>query len=342
MSIKLYDVTNDTVIRSTVGIAHTTYKFAIDQLCPLIDRLDIQRNPQSAKMYQKMQEDILQGAILPPITVAFVKGNTELNKENAQKYISENIQSGFILDGIQRLSAIQRIHNQPELLEKLNYDQKLYLTFVISPSHDTLLYRMITLNNGQKPMSPRHQIEALYSYMDFDSKVKLHTEKSQTRSRSEGFKKANIIKAYLGYMNKSPIVDNNKIIESKMDELLVNRIIENRKAEGEQEFSDVLELIHRLCEAEETYKWFTVDNNIIGFCASIRLSYNDIKNIKPVDFYSSISNLETFINEYLERSKINVGTERRRAVSNFIKDFHICKDFEESEISQHFMDKGYI
>lgn len=34
---------------------------------------------------------------------------------------------------------------------------------------DRLLYRMITLNNGQKPMSARHQIEILASNMfDFD------------------------------------------------------------------------------------------------------------------------------------------------------------------------------
>ena len=45
----------------------------------------------------------------------------------------------------------------------------LYANLLICESMDRLLYRMITLNNGQKPMSARHQIEILAgNIFDFD------------------------------------------------------------------------------------------------------------------------------------------------------------------------------
>lgn len=45
--------------------------------------------------------------------------------------------------------------------DKLDMSRILYCNILISDSMDRLLYRMITLNNGQKPMSARHQIEIL-------------------------------------------------------------------------------------------------------------------------------------------------------------------------------------
>ncbi len=344
MSIELYDIAADQVIRSTVGIGKTSYQFALDNLCPLIDRLDIQRNPLSGKMYKKMQEDILKGAILPPITVAFVTENVELGIREVNSYINENIRTGFILDGIQRLSALKRINEEPQLFDDLNTDTPLYINVVLSPSKDTLLYRMITLNNGQKPMSPRHQIEALYDFTEqFDSDaIELHTEKSQRRARSKGFKKADVIKAYTAYLGRSYNVDNKKIIESKMDELLFTKIIDNKKEQDEQEFDDVLQLIDNLSQNEGAYKWFTTENNIIGFCSAIRSSYEILNTENPDDFENEVEKFETYFNEYLDRSKIKIGTERRKAVHNFIADYDTCRTLDVSDLNEYFLDKGYI
>jgi hypothetical protein len=334
MSIKIFDIENDSVIRSTVGIGKTTYDYALKKLCPLIDRLDIQRNQLASKMYTKMQEDISDGAILPPITLAFVKENVNFTRDNIEVFIKENISEGFILDGIQRLSAIRRIDEELNLNRNFNKNTTLYVNIVISPSKDTLLYRMITLNNGQKPMSPRHQIEALSNYtLNFDSDVlPLHTEKNQKRSRSIGFKKSDIIKAYIAYMSNDYRIDNKKIIESKMDELLVDKIITNKKKDNEEEFEDVLHLIARLSDNENVYKWFTFENNMIGFCSGVRASYNELANTSNENFEQSLNNFETYFNEWLDRSRIKIGTERRRSISNFINNYKLYKDLEPSEL----------
>ena|SRR6218665_2420608 len=344
MSIDLYDTAEDKVIKSTVGIGKTNYRYALDHLCPLVDRLDIQRNTLSSKMYSKMQEDIVQGAILPPITLAFVKDDVHMDKNDMFTYVNENIARGFVLDGIQRLSAIKRIYDDSTFFEELNLDTPLYVNIVISPNKDTLLYRMITLNNGQKPMSPRHQIEALYDYSDLeaDTPFPLHTEKGQTRARSKGFKKSDIIKGYISYFTKSYNIDNQKLIESKMDELLVSKIIDNKKEYNEQEFVDVLKLIERLSENDDVYKWFGFENNMIGFCAAIRVSFNEISQTSPEVFYTSVQTLENYFNEYLDRSKIKIGTERRKAVFNFISNYRDCFNLDVSRLNDYFMDKGYI
>lgn len=131
-----------------------------------MNKLDFQRNPLRASFYKRLEEDIEIGCIMPNITVA-IKVNDKMPKEEdiTENYIDDALANAFILDGIQRLNTLNRIN-----LSKLNMDRILYCNILISDSMDRLLYRMITLNNGQKPMSTRHQIEILAgNIFDFNS-----------------------------------------------------------------------------------------------------------------------------------------------------------------------------
>lgn len=127
----------------------------------MIDRFDAQRKLLDIKFYERLEKDIVNGCMIPPITLAFVSKDMASEKELdiINKYINDNIKEGFILDGIQRINTLFRAN-------ELNYEafprrSSLLLNIIISESSDMLLYRMITLNNGQKAMSPRHQIEIL-------------------------------------------------------------------------------------------------------------------------------------------------------------------------------------
>jgi hypothetical protein len=44
--IELYSASHDAVIKSTVGQARTTYKFALEQIFPLINKFEEQRKVQ--------------------------------------------------------------------------------------------------------------------------------------------------------------------------------------------------------------------------------------------------------------------------------------------------------
>lgn len=338
MSLNIFDVVYDKVIRSTVGIGKTNYQYALERLFPLVDRLESQRNPLSGRLYKKMEKDIIDGAILPPITVAFVtQEDVAQTVEGVSRYVDQHIGEGFILDGIQRLSALKRIHEMGTLIPVgIHWDTTLYINVVISPSSDNLLYRMITLNNGQKPMSPRHQIEALtdFSINFTDTNIRMFTEKAgnKTDNAERAYKKSLIVKSYISFMSKNYQIDNAKIIETKMDELLVDRILTNQKDPHEKEFSQILQLVGRFSALPGLYAWFSVENNMIGFASAIRNSYAIISNENPEEFFRSITNLETYMSQWLDKSKIKMGTERRRAVHNFITNYAEYKELEASQL----------
>src|SRR5436189_2940231 len=166
--IKILDTAFDVVIQSDFLIAQTDYGFALKKLFPLINRLDIQRKVQGETFYKRLERDLLEGCIMPPLTLAFIQPGKSKLSSNAklQKYVNEQISHGFILDGIQRLNTLNRIATDP----RLDKTRPLFVNIIICPSKDNLLYRMVTLNNGQKPMSARHQIEVLASEIyDFES-----------------------------------------------------------------------------------------------------------------------------------------------------------------------------
>src|SRR5690606_13453557 len=180
------------------------YRYALDRFLPLIGKLDIQRDPLKTKFYARLEEDIVRGCIMPQITVAFIDGRAKLdnNLSAAKQFIESNIQSAFILDGIQRLNTLSR----SEKHDGFDDQRYIYVTFLIASSRDRLLYRMITLNNGQRPMSARHQIDVLAeAFFDFqDLGLKLVAEKGAGRVRApDAFKKADFVKGYIAYLSET-------------------------------------------------------------------------------------------------------------------------------------------
>lgn len=203
MNIKLYDVQYDNVIKSYYLTTGVDYEYALDKLVPLINKLDFQRNPLRASFYKRLEADIQTGCIMPNITIAIkVDDGMPKGEEVTEKYIEKTIKNAFILDGIQRLNTLSRIDTA-----KLDTSRILYCNILISDSMDRLLYRMITLNNGQKPMSARHQIEILAgNIFDFDSLPILSVtekEKKRKKKNDDTMNKESLIKGYLAYISNS-------------------------------------------------------------------------------------------------------------------------------------------
>jgi hypothetical protein len=62
-------------------------------------------------------------------------------------------------------------------------------------------------------------------------------------SARKSFRKSDIIQAYLAFMADSPIVDNKKIIEEKMDELLVGKIMAVEPTKYKSSFKEFVKLL---------------------------------------------------------------------------------------------------
>lgn len=334
MTIRLYTIDNDEVINSDFITGKTNYKYALTHFIPIIDTLEIQRKGQNPKFYKRLEDDILKGCIMPPITLAFVGLKTDTtNLRQLEKIINSKIGKAFILDGLQRMRALQRASKREDLL--IDLKRPIFINILLCDSMDKLLYRMITLNNGQKPMTARHQIEIIASNVfDFStSSVPIQTEKDNSKKKIPGaFRQADFIKAYLAFLSRSINIDNTKIIEEKMDELIADKILETNIKDQEVEFTDVIDLIGKITETNKYLKkWYQNENNIIGFCSSISYSYKTINRTNVQDFEKQIRTFESAF-EYFDVSKIRVGDVRRKTLSYFIKKNKDLKELSVNEL----------
>jgi hypothetical protein len=266
---------------------------------------------------------------MPPITIALIHAfeGQQFNKKAIHEFINSSIEHGFVLDGIQRLNTLIKASKEVDFEET----RPIHVNFILAPSKDRLLYRMITLNNGQRPMSARHQIDDLAdAFFEFEHlNIHLVAEKGNARVRApDTFKKADFVRGYVAYLSNSVSIDNQKIIEEKMDELIASRILESDIPTSRIEFSDVVELINKISLSTMLRDWIRVQNNFIGFCVGIReslliLQHEDIEQIE-----SAIENFEKAFSS-INVSKVNLGKVRRETVSKFIENFDKVKSLDE-------------
>lgn len=343
MNIEINSIVDDNVIDSKFITGSTTYEFAIKTLYPLINKLPIQRNLQNPSFYSRLRIDLLKGCVMPPITLAIISDKNVLPKSivEASKYIDENISKAFILDGIQRINALQRTYTEPQIDINLDLNRPMFVNILICKSMDNLLYRMITLNNGQKPMSANHQIEILLGniYKFDDLEIIIQTEKQKGKGKHiHSFDKSTIIKAYLSFLANSTAIDNKKIIDSKLDELIAKKIIDSKITEEDLEFSSVISLINNFSDSIYLKKWFDNVNNIIGFSVGIRKSYNTIYKDSIEEFQKAIEEFEIAF-KGLNLSTIKLSRERRNLTQYFISKYEILKDKNELELIDIFNEK---
>ena len=339
MSIKLFDVNTDSVIKSNVLFGMTNYQFAVDCLFPLINRFSAQRKLQNPSFYSRLRTDIIKGCIMPPITIAFIEEDIseDYSLEDWQTYVNANIAKGYILDGMQRLKALDIVKTE----DGFDNNNPLYLSIIIAKNKDMLLYRMITLNNGQKPMTPRHQIEVLteelFEFEHLDIEIQSEKERAE-HIRRGSFNLADISKGYLAFFTNSVHNENNKIISEKMDEIIVDKIMKEAVVETGIQFQDVLNEIDRLAQHEGAKKWLLVQNNLIGFCVGIKKSYNHLKKLTPDEFGLLVAKFDTAF-KGMETSKINLGKYRRELSNKYIEKIEELKSISDIDLLRYFSDE---
>lgn len=333
-SITILDKTEDKVIDSDYITVKMNYEYALTYLLPLINRLDFQRNSLNQKYYERLKQDLIDGCVLPPITIAF--DNVQIKNhisglsvnEDLSAYLHSNIDKGFILDGIQRLNTLLEAAKDPDF----DKTKTLYGNIIISDSINKLLYRMIILNNGQKPMSARHQIEILMertieqileneTYQDI-----VYSEKTSIRGDGKIKLKSEIlVKAYLSYSTRSTTIDNQKIIESKLNEIIsekiVNSDVKNSNVEFKKIFSFLVDLINYSKDNINInlIDWFNNENNTIGFFVGIA-NRNEVISTDHSDIIKAIKIIEEIIAN-INPSKVKMSSTRRKVVSDVVKDY---------------------
>jgi len=334
--MKVLDIQFDNVINSVVAVGYTTYKNALEKLVPLIDKTEFQRKLQDKKFYKKLERDLKDGCVMPPITVAFITTDIDnsIDIESMQGFLLKNISDSFVLDGIQRLNTLSRLSES----EQLDKSRKLYLNFVFSDSVEKLLYRMITLNNGQRPMTPRHQVEVMMANtFNFDDLgVKVSSEKDDdSKLARKAFRKSDLIQAYLAFMADSPIVDNKKIIEEKMDELIVSKIMSIEPSLYKSSFKDFVLQLTRFQIDPISFQWLKITNNLVGFAAGAKHSANLLSELSADQFRECILKFDSAFSDF-NPSRIKVGKYRRELSYEFFKNLQKYQDLDSDELLEVF------
>lgn len=122
----------------------------------------------SPTLYSLLKEDILRGCVIPPIVLAFGgNGATEIQPGEEVGFILEHGRDLLILDGLQRTASMLELEAELTAGRDHNsllrlHEHPLRLEIYVGLNRLGVLYRMLTLNTGQTPMSLRQQVEILF------------------------------------------------------------------------------------------------------------------------------------------------------------------------------------
>lgn len=194
------------------------------------NELQRRRVGSSSSIYNLLKSDLRQGCVIPPIVLALAvdaKPKIDETDENLVQLINSQKDKLIILDGLQRTYTIRDLVN--ELNEKKDPDtesilkNKLRVEIYLGINKLGILYRMLTLNTGQTPMSSRHQIEIIYSdYLraDINGITLLKEVDDQVPNNLGEYKFKDIIDGFTSYLDRdylsldrTDILDNIKSLE---------------------------------------------------------------------------------------------------------------------------------
>ncbi len=351
MALKVIGHTRDLRTGTCVIYVQASIDSYLDLVGTDFDEFEIQRRRVNHKAYSRMKTDIMEGTLLPPITLAVKKDHigeylASIDDAPALENIISIPHQVNILDGLQRTHILFDIRDEGYAL---NPKQTLLLEFWLEANVNNLIYRIIVLNSGQKPMSMRHQIELLFSATKESLKenipsIEIFTERDEARrTRPEKFSLERLAIGYYSFITKSTEVNKENIIAQK---ILEDKILEEGEEALGDKFSKFVQYLSEFCKLDkevfriysgETSTWFGSENLMIAFFAAIssfsteeskeqriheaiRRLHDSLAAASPGDDILGYSEYLSVVQGFPSR-KTNVGYATRRLMLNVFKEF---------------------
>lgn len=315
------------------------------------DEFEIQRRRVQHKAYSRMRSDIVSGTLLPAITLSVKKDYIEtfLNKINNDQELLKVMNAPGrvnILDGLQRTHILADIKKDGHIFDD---GQTILLEYWLEGNVNNLIYRIIVLNSGQKPMSMRHQIELLFSTTKENLResipdIEIFTERDEARrTRAGKYALERLAISYYAFIMKSTEIDKENIIAQKIIE---DSILEEGEEELGKKFSKFTgylqkfylmdKEIFRLYDAEAC-AWLGSENFMISFFAAISNFSIDEKRERRIsealdkliadlgvanigdDIFGYLNYKQAIVG--LPSRRTNVGYATRKLLSTVFKEF---------------------
>ncbi|VVN71299.1 hypothetical protein PS689_00441 [Pseudomonas fluorescens] len=167
---------------------------------------------------KRMIDDILAGAILPPIVIGAVVSDEifeQATKCNTNDQFSDliksiNTSSLSIIDGMQRTTALSSAIND---VGGGNYCQHIRVDLWLARSIDSLVYRMLVLNTGQVPWDIKRQLETIYKQvlLEIEKRVPsidvFNIDEKERRSGAGQYRSTRIVELFLAFSSRKPHIE---------------------------------------------------------------------------------------------------------------------------------------
>lgn len=317
----------------------------------------IQRKREKHKAYDRMKKDIVDGALLPSITLAVKPDQVRKVIDNIAvatelKKMLEIPGQVYILDGLQRTFILNDLKsNGVEFVD----NQKVHVEFWLEENIKHLIYRIIVLNAGQKPMTMRHQVELLFlalkTKLETDLGISIITERDLARRTSaRKYSLDRVASSYHCFMTKSPEVNKENIVAKTLIEADVLDSDEDELAIVYEDYKLYLDSYAKLDdEICRVYKgnverniptganWFGSENVMNSFFAAVSIFGKDdqrkerastallkllvsLENASEGDDVLGIEQLQRLIDAINPR-KVNIGVATRKLICGGFREF---------------------
>lgn len=200
----------------------------VDLVNPVLKKNEFQRRRVSSSktVYSLLRHDLRRECVIPPVVLALTAQNGGFSGdhlEQFEEFLRGNKESLVILDGLQRTYTIIDVVNELKesgdsqgLKEVLAFKLRMEIYFGINRLG--ILYRMLTLNTGQTPMSLRQQIEILYlDYININvAGVELIRETESRSAAGKGeYNFKDVVEGFNAYLERDELpIDKADILEN--------------------------------------------------------------------------------------------------------------------------------
>lgn len=331
MPLKIMGTARDLRTKTPVVYGQLPISEFLDLVGSEFENFSIQRRREKHRAYSRLRTDLIEGALLPSITLAVrperVKALLPLVNENDLDALANalSVPSGVdILDGLQRTFIIRDLHTEGV---EFPATQTVHLEFWLEENTRHLVYRIIVLNAGQKPMSMRHQVELLF--MALRERIcaeipdlELYTERETTRRRrARKYAMDRVAGAYHCFLIKSPDAKKENIVAQQ---LLEDEALDSSEDELNKQFEDFVQTLglyakldDAICRVYATSdsdrgiptgaNWFGSENVMHAFFAGIaQFSSSEEKAQRALDAIGRLS--ESLAAASIGEDPLGIGT----------------------------------
>lgn len=170
--MRVISVISDELLQANNALLEMTISEYLDIGLKILKNNQYQRKrvSRSSSIYSLLNQDMKKLCSIPTIVLAFTDESNivDLQEGMESATLVNNLQNSnlIILDGLQRTYTMRDVLMDllyPEDEKQRFRNHKIRVEVYCGLTKTGILYRMLTLNTGQTPMSKRHEIEILYS-----------------------------------------------------------------------------------------------------------------------------------------------------------------------------------